>query len=299
VPNGFEAYVRILHPAQLPDVGRQLVRWSEVAEWSGVPMSHRVQWHDIALPQATPSFEPPWRGQGPIEGAPYVADVVALIDDLADFTSGPERVFFCVWVGYLGGNASVFAPLGARPDKRLRRDLPPRVVTLPHREYGLIQAPLPFATSLDELSDGWHKTANLWWPGDRTWCVASEIDLRWTYVGGSSELIARILANGKLEALPVKPDDPSFSVVSGWLSDVIESGADELMTTGSLHLVFALGSVEMTWREEKAQGRFVISSSTTGRSASGSSSSPVWTRDRTFLRSQVRGQVQRAVLQLT
>jgi hypothetical protein len=102
-----------------------------------------------------------------------------------------------------------------------------------------------------------------------------------------------------LEALPVKPDDPSFSVVSGWLSDVIESGADELMTTGSLHLVFALGSVEMTWREEKAQGRFVISSSTTGRSASGSSSSPVWTRDRTFLRSQVRGQVQRAVLQLT
>lgn len=299
VPSGFDAYVRILHPAQLPTDGRQLVRWSEVARWSDAPMSDLVQWHDIALPQVKPSSEPPWRGEGPSEGSPYVADVDALVEALADYTPAPERCCFCVWVGYLGGGAAVFAPLGASPVRLPRRDPPDRVVALPYRDYGLIEAPLSFATSLDALSDGWHKTANLWWPEDHAWCVASEIDLRWTYVGGSSELIGRILADERLEALPATPEDPSSLAISGWLSELVDAATDELMAKGSLHLVLALGSVEMTWRDEKFRGRFVISSSTSGRSGSGSSSSPVRTRDRIFLRSAMRRQVERAVLLLT
>jgi hypothetical protein len=299
VPDGFDAYARILHPAQLPADGRQLVRWSEVAGWSDTPMSDRVQWHDISLPKIKPSSEPPWRGQGPSEGSPYVADVDALIDDLADYTSGSERIFFCVWVGYLGGGAAVFTPVGSPPVYLPQRIPPERVVALPLREYGLIEAPLSFATSLDAASDGSHKTANLWWPEDRAWCVASEIDLRWTYVGGSRELIERVLGDQRLEALPVTPEDPSCLVVSGWLCDLIETATDELMAKGSLKLVLALGSVEMTWRDEKLQRRFVISSNTSGHSGSGSSTSPVRTRDRTFLRSEMRREVQRAVLQLT
>jgi hypothetical protein len=299
VPNGFDAYARILHPAQLPADGRQLVRWTEVARWSDTPMSDRVQWHDIALPQVKPSSEPPWHGQGPREGSPYVADIEALVDALADHPSDSERCFFCVWVGYLGGGAAVFTPFGAPPVKLPRRDPPERVVALPHRDYGLIEAPLSFATSLDAVSDGWHSTANLWWPEDHAWCVASEIDHRWTYVGGSSELISRILADERLEALPASPEDPSSLVISGWLSDVVDTATDELMAKGSLHLVLALGSVEMTWRDEKLRGCFVISSSTSSHSASGSSSSPVWTRDRIFLRSAMRRQVERAVLLLT
>jgi hypothetical protein len=299
VPSGFDAYARLLHPAQLPADGRQLVRWSEVARWSDVPMSDLVQWHDVALPRAKPSSEPPWEGQGPSEGSPYVADVDALVDALADHTSESKRSYFCVWTGYLGGAVAVFTPVGAPPVTLPRRVPPERVVALPNREYGLIEAPLSFATSLDAVSDGWHKTANLWWPEDHAWCVASEIDLRWTYVGGSSELIARILADERVEALPATPEDPSSLAVSGWLSDIIETATDELMATGSLHLEFALGSVEMSWRDEKQRGRFVIDSRTTARSAWSSNSSPIWARDRTFLRSRMRSQVERAVLQLT
>ena len=33
VPAGFEAYARVLHPAQTPDNGNRLVRWAEVAAW--------------------------------------------------------------------------------------------------------------------------------------------------------------------------------------------------------------------------------------------------------------------------
>lgn len=299
VPTGFEAYARILHPAQLPEEGRPLVRWSDVAHWSGVPISGLVQWHDIALPQFAPSSEPPWRGQGPREGSPYVGDVDALIDHLAHYTADTETCFFCVWVGYLGGSVAVFAPLGAPPVIPPHRDLPERVVSLPQRKYGLIEAPLSFASSLDAVSDSFHKTANLWWPEDHAWCIASEIDLRWTYVGGSSELIAQILSDERLEALPATSDDPCAVVVSEWLSNVLDAATEELLSTGSLQLELALGSVEMTWRDDKKVNRFVISSSTSGRGGAGSSSSPVWSRDMTLLRSAIRQQVERAVIHLT
>jgi hypothetical protein len=264
-----------------------------------VTIGNLVQWHDIALPQFTPSSEPPWQGQGPLEGSPYANDIDALIDHLADHTADSGSCFFCVWVGYLGGSIAVFTPLGAPPEATSRRDLPERVVALPHREYGLIEAPLSFATSLDALCDGSHRTANLWWPQDRAWCVASEIDHRWSYVGGSRELIAQILSDERMEALSATPEDPSVLVVGGWLSDFIESATEELMFAGSLKLELALGSVEMSWRDDKKLTRFVITSSTSGRGGWGSSSSPVWSRDRTFLRRVMRRQVQRAVLQLT
>ena len=298
VPNGFDAYARILHPAQLPERGRPVVRWSDVARWSGAPLGSLVQWHDIALPQVTPLSEPPWHGQGPREGSPFAGDVDALADDLADYTADAEACFFCVWVGFLGRGAAVFTPLGARPITPPRRDPPESVVSLPHREYGLIEAPLSFATSLDSLNDGSHKTANLWWPADRSWCVASEIDLRWTYVGGSSELIAHILADNRVEALPARADDSCAVEVGGWLCDVIDAATEELLVTGSLKLELTLGSIDMTWRDDKKQNGFVISSRTTGHGGSGSSSSPVWSRDRAALRVAVRRQVERAVLQL-
>ena len=39
-------------------------------------------------------------------------------------------------------------------------------------------------------------------PEDRAWCVATDIDLFDTYVGGSRECIEAILNNPELEALP-------------------------------------------------------------------------------------------------
>ena len=44
------------------------------------------------------------------------------------------------------------------------------------------------------------QSANLWWPADRAWCVATDIDLMTTYVGGSAACIAELLATAGLEA---------------------------------------------------------------------------------------------------
>ncbi|MEV6837823.1 hypothetical protein AB0N17_25495 [Streptomyces sp. NPDC051133] len=57
--------------------------------------------------------------------------------------------------------------------------------------------------ALDEFAE----LPDLWWPADRAWCLGGDVDLTSTYVGGSAELIAGLLAAPDLEAHPVGPDD--------------------------------------------------------------------------------------------
>lgn len=56
----------------------------------------------------------------------------------------------------------------------------------------------------------WDQSPNLWWPEDRSWIVATEVDYAWTYVGGTSRLIERLLTDQRLEALPAKLSDKPF-----------------------------------------------------------------------------------------
>ena len=53
------------------------------------------------------------------------------------------------------------------------------------------------------FTDGpfWGHSPSIWWPEDRAWCVATDIDLFDTYVGGSEECIEAVLSNPDLEAL--------------------------------------------------------------------------------------------------
>jgi hypothetical protein len=50
------------------------------------------------------------------------------------------------------------------------------------------------------------RTANLWWAGDRRWCVATDVDLMTTYVGGSTRCTEAIVTTDALEAFPVPSD---------------------------------------------------------------------------------------------
>lgn len=74
-------------------------------------------------------------------------------------------------------------------------------VELPDRSYLLARGPVDDAlpSLLDEPQD---QSPNLWWPRDRAWIVATEVDYAWTYVGGSRELTETLLAEPQLEALP-------------------------------------------------------------------------------------------------
>jgi hypothetical protein len=144
------------------------------------------------------------------------AGAVAAI--LSKHTSGPDACWFCLWDGYgylhRGGVAwFVFArPPFARIRtgfRRLRlRWSRPRVshlrdwprVRLPNRDYLLFRGSIARAA-------GWQDGPNLWWPDDRAWCVASDIDLLHTYVAGSKELIADLIGHREIGASPATVED--------------------------------------------------------------------------------------------
>ena len=72
---------------------------------------------------------------------------------------------------------------------------------LPNRQY------LVYVGPLSELPS-WHWDGpNLWWPDDRAWLVASEIDLVSTYVGGPGAAIAELLQDPLLEVVPSSVSD--------------------------------------------------------------------------------------------
>jgi hypothetical protein len=48
------------------------------------------------------------------------------------------------------------------------------------------------------------QSANLWWPADHAWCVASEIDFQWSYVGGPRSCIDAILKDSRIESAEIK-----------------------------------------------------------------------------------------------
>jgi hypothetical protein len=220
VPSGFAAYARIFHPAR--SAGRLEgdriapgveVRWSDVAALSGKTVHPEMQFHAIS----TPALDREPQIDSPQDGVLSERQVQALTALISKHTATPNSCWFCLWEGYgylhPGGVAWVVAarPPFARLRVGLRRlhlrwskpRLPcadgPRV-RLPGRDYLLFRAPVAEAL-------GWEDGPNLWWPDDRAWCVASEIDFPYTYVGGSQELIDAVVEHPAIEALPAKLTD--------------------------------------------------------------------------------------------
>ncbi|QTE02817.1 hypothetical protein [Streptomyces cyanogenus] len=189
---GFAAYARILHPARL---GERPVRWSTVAAAQGTRITPVTRWHEVigADPDhvnrsdlGLPGVWDEHPGEGPTP--PEVAR--ALLPVLARHTGTAQECWFGLWSGYGRWDWERF----------------PTFET-PGRDEVLLAGRLADAVSpvsLDEFAE----LPGLWWPQDRAWCLGGDVDLASTYVGGSPELIADLLAAPDLEACPVHPDDP-------------------------------------------------------------------------------------------
>lgn len=217
VPDGFEAYVRIMHPAQGSN-GEHL-RWTDVAANSGRTIHRLAQFRSIHRPP--PDGADSWINEPEIGSLPPHL-LKELCATLTAYVRTPESFFFCLWEGYgwlhdTGqSSAIVFNPIGYSDPPEPPPGYPDSVpeflraavmaearVHLPGRDYLLFEGPLEGATDFI-----WSQSPNLFWPEDHSWCVASEIDLNCTFVGGSLALADRILANPAFEAWRVLPDDP-------------------------------------------------------------------------------------------
>jgi hypothetical protein len=199
VPSGFAAYVRICHPAADRDACP--VTWPVVARHTGRRAHPGMQWHALvgsADPlNVTGSL---WPGEDPARGNLVPQALAPLCDALADHTATPERCLFCLWEGWGWFHTSSMGPAAAGAPR----------LQLPGREYLLLAGPLHAALQIGHSyapNAFAPQSPNLFWPTDRAWCVASEIDFDSTLVGGTTELVDAILRAAEFDAWAVRPED--------------------------------------------------------------------------------------------
>lgn len=190
IPDAFGAYARIFHPPQryAPDGTWTPVRWHEIAAANGRSAEEELRNLDhLAYPsQDGKDGETLWEDP-PLTGSLSTEIAGVLVELLRPHTTTPEHCWFAVWEGYAG--------------LRQRWSGAP-AFSIPERDLLLLAGDIDDAR--ETVDPGWHyQSANLWWPDDRTWCVATEIDFTWTYVGGSPSCIAQLLEDARIEALPV------------------------------------------------------------------------------------------------
>jgi hypothetical protein len=225
IPEVFEAYARVFHP--VVDAGERRT-WAEVAESNGRIAHAEMQLHEIARPLGTPrplQYNPnDWMDRARVGSLPREG-LVVLSEVLARHTATPDRCWCCVWEGYGqlrgGAAARTLAPASGRPRSTLapQEVLDGPRVEVPARAYYLLFGRLADMPDLYDLLG--QQSPNVWWPDDRAWCVATEIDFAWTYVGGGKAAIDAVLADRRLEALPAKVTD-RFTVDS----DVVNAALD-------------------------------------------------------------------------
>ena len=81
-------------------------------------------------------------------------------------------------------NAAISAGLGAIP-----------IFDLPNRTYYLMEGPVSAVVGLRDPASGDWRNPDLFWPDDRRWFVATDVDFWSLYVGGDSDLIADLAAS--------------------------------------------------------------------------------------------------------
>jgi hypothetical protein len=232
IPTGFDTYARIFHPA-LEGEAMAPRRWSELAERNErvvhpeMQLEHIVGAMDIS---SVPGLEPP------LEGNLAREQLEALVEILRSFTATPSLCWFAVWDGYgvFGGGVSFYrspdedpgverarkraelqrarraaAQLGAVPKLAIHPSLEGRAF----RSYFVFRGSIGAASRLE--FNGWSQAPNLWWPDDRAWCVATEIDGYSTYVGGSARCVEDILNDPRSRRSPRRPISDSMSARTG------------------------------------------------------------------------------------
>jgi hypothetical protein len=256
IPPVFQAYARVLHPAHYAMAkGTRTVRWREIAAWSGVPLHQDSQFHSIALPPTRPAGPAPWNSQGPERGSLDAADAEALVELLAAYTGTPSSCLFCIWDGW-GWDTAMSAALPGEVPIPIPDPVPPEVrqgprVRLNGRDYLLYTGPIDAALAFAGTPG---QTPNLWWPADRAWCVASDVDLLWSYVGSSAALVDDLLAYPAVEALPANPGH-RHSWVESFIVDSAEQTMTGLTATGKATIETARGTIRATLRRPGRLGR--------------------------------------------
>jgi hypothetical protein len=194
VPPVFEAYARVFHPAvrypddfeigAMSDEPDEDVTWAEVAAYNGRTAHPAMEWASVTGSwEFVQSDDQPgmWNGAPPVGHLP--SQVAArMAEVLGAHTTTPADCWFGV-------------------DHTVHGDAEP-ALRLGGFAYLLVRGPVELA-AVNFAPEPFEQSAHLWWPDDRAWFVATDVDLMTTYVGGSAACIPALVAADGLEAAPV------------------------------------------------------------------------------------------------
>lgn len=212
VPSGFEAYARVFHPGRrffgnLMEESIEL-RWSEIASARGKTVHPEMQIEGLIDNFDVFDYEY-WKAISTGSGEwfpPYEwledTEAIALASILRLFAASEANAWFMLWDGYgdLGPGIDGI-PRGIIHPVRFGPPDSTELVqgTWALRHYLVMRGPLG---ALPNWFRWRTEGPNYWWPDDRAWIVATEIDGFSTYVGGSQECVDAVLNSPHLEALP-------------------------------------------------------------------------------------------------
>ena len=210
-------------------------RWEEVASRTGRTMHPLVQWLSLTGGEQDPDLPGSWSVQSPEQGLLDTDLLAVLTEHLAAATATPQELVAGLWTGHgdLHDGSVRYVTLVSDGDDDELPDVPhiaehtvPRLVRERAQRGPYLEWPgremILFTTSAAELADpawpqeaGWGWTEQwgagmapqLLWPAGHEWVLASELDWDSTIVAGPAALVAAILADPRLEAYPVGPED--------------------------------------------------------------------------------------------
>jgi hypothetical protein len=148
------------------------IRWKTLAQLLGVPFQTEIchEWFRATMdePGCWPRFL-----VGPSEGYLNAEELPEVVSILSHFTDSQDCFFRFSEIAFIATAKQIL-----------------------------------FRGGLDELSqflteERYQLTPEYWWPSDHSWCLCSDYDLDFTFVGGPKELISTLLNNTTLEVLEV------------------------------------------------------------------------------------------------
>ncbi len=225
LPGGFAAYARIFHPAYRWTYDREAagegskaersadgtlrwsveVPWAEVAAANGRVAHPAMDWVTITGSERYlhGDHQPGIWDEEPREGSLPLVQSRKLISLLRDHTARPAHCWFALWEGF----GTIAIP---RHAARL---------LMPNRPMVMFSGPITGWVAHQE-GDPFEQSPSLWWPEDRAWCVATDVDLMTTYVGASQACVEELTTGDELEAMPITLEQPTT-----WDKDVVNPPA--------------------------------------------------------------------------
>ena len=166
------------------DFPRARIQWRDLAERYGIPFDPKM---DVTAFDAVFGASWPRYLVGPAEGTLESEAVSEVVGVLERFTGKQLCYFF-------------YEPLPVDP--AIYR--------------GGLDEVLAIAEATQRLPTAIPGSPTYWWPADRSWCVCTNRDLTYTFVGGSEALIAAFVSETSLECVGVDLLTwPAYQDISG------------------------------------------------------------------------------------